>query len=341
MRKSILVLTATICLFFLSCTTGYHVLTQENTPDFLYTVKTDTEISILTWNIGYAGLGKNAEFITDGGKSIISSTKKQVIKNLDAIKIFFSRYPADIFLIQEMALPSNVNRFVNVYEKITEDMPSYWASYSPKVAVVFPPVNVNVGGSVLSRIEPFSVERLELPLEDDGIMGIKQKHHLLIVRFYVASMPNELVVVNVHLSAFDENAKTRRNQLKTLNDFIRKEYFSGNYVICGGDWNLVLDRTSFPYTTEEKYLFWVHNLPNWFPPKGWKKATDPSEPTVRSLERPYIKNENYTTIIDGFILSPNVKMLEVKTINREFASSDHNPVRLKIKLIPAKKIKKS
>ena len=83
MRKSILVLTATICLFFLSCTTGYHVLTQENTPDFLYTVKTDTEISILTWNIGYAGLGKNAEFITDGGKSIISSTKKQVIKNLD------------------------------------------------------------------------------------------------------------------------------------------------------------------------------------------------------------------------------------------------------------------
>ena len=323
----------TLCLFLTSCATGYKVMIRETISEYPNTkVKTDTEISILTWNIGYAGLGESADFITDGGKSIVPSTKKQVLKNLESIKTFLSRCQADIFLIQEMAFPSNVNRFVNVYEEITEKLPSYWASYSPKLAVAFPPVNVNVGGAILSRIEPFSIERMELPLEDKGIIGVKQKHHLLIVRYYVAYMLEELVIVNVHLSAFDENAATRRKQLKTLNEFIRKEYKAGNYVICGGDWNFVLDRSRFPYTTEEKYLFWVHNLPKWFPPKGWKKATDPSEPTVRSLEKPYMKNENYTTIIDGFFVSPNVELIGVKTINREFKSSDHNPVQVTIKL---------
>ena len=97
----------------------------------------------------------------------------------------------------------------------------------------------NVGGAILSRIEPFSIERMELPLEDKGIIGVKQKHHLLIVRYYVAYMLEELVIVNVHLSAFDENAATRRKQLKTLNEFIRKEYKAGNYVICGGEITIV------------------------------------------------------------------------------------------------------
>ncbi|HEB30381.1 MAG TPA: hypothetical protein ENI15_05835 [Spirochaetes bacterium] len=334
MRVIRLVFILALCWSFISCINGYNVVTRDpsTASQPAPSINANSEISILIWNIGYAGLGANTDFITDGGKKIISSSKKQVKKNLKSIKTFLRGYPAEIILIQEMALPSNVNRFVNIYEEITNIFPSYWSSYSPKVDIVFGPVTVNVGGSILTRFEPISVERMELPLEEKGVTRVKQKHHLLIARFYISGLSSELVLVNVHLSAFDENAAIRYKQLKALNKFIRKEYDTGNYVICGGDWNLVLDGAMFPYTTEEKYLFWVYNLPPWFPPAGWKKAADPSAPTVRSLERPYIKNENYTTIIDGFVMSPNVELIGVKTINREFSSSDHNPVQVKIKL---------
>ena len=40
-------------------------------------------------------------------------------------------------------------------------------------------------------------------------------------------------------------------------------------------------------------------------------------------------------VIDGFILSPNVQLDEVKVLDEGFANSDHNPVSLQVTLIPA------
>jgi hypothetical protein len=37
-------------------------------------------------------------------------------------------------------------------------------------------------------------------------------------------------------------------------------------------------------------------------------------------------------IIDGFILSPNVTLLSVETLNLEFVNSDHNPVVMQVML---------
>jgi exonuclease III len=33
-------------------------------------------------------------------------------------------------------------------------------------------------------------------------------------------------------------------------------------------------------------------------------------------------------VIDGFIVSPNVEVLSVQTIDLDFKNSDHNPVKL-------------
>jgi len=59
----------------------------------------------------------------------------------------------------------------------------------------------------------------------------------------------------------------------------------------GGDWNHRLIKTDFPTTTEEKFLFWIHNLPEDFTPNGWQWALDENVPTVRTLEHSYIINE--------------------------------------------------
>jgi len=47
---------------------------------------------------------------------------------------------------------------------------------------------------------------------------------------------------------------------------------------------------------------------------------------VRTLHKPYVEGENYTTIIDGFAYSPNVQLLRIETIDQGFQISDHHPV---------------
>ena len=48
-------------------------------------IKKSQSLSVLTWNIGYASLGKEADFFMDGGKSIFPKSKNQVHNNLDNI----------------------------------------------------------------------------------------------------------------------------------------------------------------------------------------------------------------------------------------------------------------
>ena len=41
---------------------------------------------------------------------------------------------------------------------------------------------------------------------------------------------------------------------------------------------------------------------------------------------------NYTTVVDGFLVSANIKA-EAENIDVDFAYSDHNPVKLEFELI--------
>jgi endonuclease/exonuclease/phosphatase family metal-dependent hydrolase len=50
------------------------------------------------------------------------------------------------------------------------------------------------------------------------------------------------------------------------------------------------------------------------------------------VDRPYVKGITGTTIIDFFVVSPNVEILSVKTLGNNFAWSDHQPVLMKVRL---------
>ena len=82
----------------------------------------------------------------------------------------------------------------------------------------------------------------------------------------------------------------------------------------------------FPHTTEAKYLTWVHPFPREAIPSGWTVVADPSHATVRTNERPYRTGENYTGVIDGFIVSPNVETLAVRGYDLGFVATGHQPV---------------
>jgi len=44
------------------------------------------------------------------------------------------------------------------------------------------------------------------------------------------------------------------------------------------------------------------------------------------FQRPYVRGENFTTAIDGFVISPNVRAESVRTRDLDFQFSDHPPV---------------
>jgi len=91
-------------------------------------------------------------------------------------------------------------------------------------------------------------------------------------------------------------------------EYAQKEYEIGKYVVVGGDWNYEFTRPGRPTTTSEEFLFWIHLFPYKELPTGWHVAIGQRIPSVRTNERPYIKNENFTTVIDGFISNEELKL---------------------------------
>ncbi len=44
------------------------------------------------------------------------------------------------------------------------------------------------------------------------------------------------------------------------------------------------------------------------------------------------KGENFTAVIDGFLVSDNIEVISVKAHSMDFKNTDHNPVNMKFKL---------
>jgi endonuclease/exonuclease/phosphatase family metal-dependent hydrolase len=283
------------------------------------------ELAVLSWNLGFGGLGEGAEFYPDGGKRFIPSSRADVGRYVRGIGEHIAKAEADLFLLQEAARPSAVNRRADLLAALEQSLPGRWRAWSPEVEVAFP--RVAVGMALFAPGPPRRVERLELP-------GGKrwQRYHLLVARFPLAEESGELVLADVHLSAFDPKAELRHRQLEAVTDFALAEYGRGGHVVLGGDWNLLLAETRFAHTTEERFLFWLHPLPADFPPAGWRLAADERVASVRTLERPFRTGENYTAVIDGFLVSPNVTVLEVRTDELGFRFSDHQPVMVRLRL---------
>ena len=63
------------------------------------------------------------------------------------------------------------------------------------------------------------------------------------------------------------------------------------------------------------------------------KQRDELTPSCRNADEPYNKATTFVTMVDGFIISDNVKLNEVEAVDNGFLYSDHNPVDMKFQLI--------
>lgn len=292
----------------------------------LRSLETDA-LSVTTWNLGYAGLGAESDFSVDGGKNYLPPSAGVTRKNLAGISRELGTTRADVVLLQETARASLLTRGADSVAAAAKALDGRDNAFSADFATRLLPPPFAARHGLLSSVGVSGAERqiVPLPLEPQYILGMTQRrYHLHVIR--LPAPGGGWTVIDVHLSAFDEGANVRLEQLRAVIAFARSEFEQGRRVIIGGDWNYEFHRPARPYTTEEKYLFWVHPFPYEELPEGWSVAIDRDTPSVRTNERPYRKGENFTTVIDGFVISPNVRTLSVKARDLDFQFSDHQPI---------------
>ena len=130
--------------------------------------------------------------------------------------------------------------------------------------------------------------------------------------------------------------KTHVNYPMLFND-MKAEYDKGNYCVCGGDFNhdFTGDSTIVLGGGNISDFGWAQPFPASLLPEGIHQCLDYDDPelipTCRNCDVPY-GPDCQTFVLDGFVVSENVKPIELHNINAEFNFSDHNPVVMKFSL---------
>ena len=67
-------------------------------------------------------------------------------------------------------------------------------------------------------------------------------------------------------------------------------------------------------------------------PKDWKWAYDKTVPTCRSVADTLDYGVTPVSLIDFYLVSPNIEIVSVEGKNLKFEHSDHNPVLMTLRL---------
>jgi endonuclease/exonuclease/phosphatase family metal-dependent hydrolase len=294
---------------------------------------------VLSWNIGYAGLGKEMDFFYEGGTRV-RPKKEEFRRYLSGIQSFLTeQHSVDFVFLQEVDRKAKRSYSFDEVEEISKILADHCYSFGKNYECRFVPLPfdkpmgvVKSGIVTFSRYTPVKSERIGFGTTFPWPKQLFFLQRCFIVFKFNLRNGKELVMINTHNSTFDKGGELRKKELLKLKLYMLEEYKKGNYVVTGGDWNnnpVGFSEQEIKSADAVKTI--VPIIPSDFLP-GWKFVFDPKFPTNRDVDGPYIKGKTKTTIIDFFILSPNVELVSVKTIETGFKFSDHQPVFVKIHL---------
>lgn len=302
------------------------------------TLKTGEEFSVLSYNTGYAALSKEEDFFMDGGKKVQPESKQLVETNLEGITNTLKKEKADIYFLQEVDVNSKRSYYINqqeYYEDALQIPGNFACNFKCDfVPYPLPPIGKVTSGLVtMTDYKVTDATRIALPESFKWpVKTCNLKRCMLEERIPISGTDKELVLVNFHLEAYD-SGEGKIAQSKMLAAKLKEEYEKGNYVIAGGDFN---------QTFEGMDTYPIHDKDSWVPGKvsadeleeGFSFAVSDNAPTCRLLNSPYSGNyeESQVYVIDGFIVSDNIEVLNVENIDTQFEFTDHQPVKLNVKL---------
>ena len=302
----------------------------------------NTEYKLLSWNVGFFGMDKNIDFFMDGGKMVFPISQKQVEENISKAIEEIKKENPDIINLQEVDKYSKRTGFMDQVKILNEKFKqnSIFA-YNMKVKFVpypIPPLGqMETGIYSSSKKEILNPERHQLPIAFKYPVRLSNFKRAFTVSYSnINGSDKKLVLLNAHLDAYDdEKSGFKKKQTEEILNFMKKEREKGNYVILSADFNQNLkmlnkdEMEKIPSNLWRASNFDTELLSDKF------KLLHPNENTARLNNKPYKKgSENtYYYIIDGFVVSDNIKVNEIKVNDLDFQNSDHNPVVLKFELI--------
>ncbi len=307
---------------------------------------TGDQLTLMSWNVGYGALGDNADFFMDGGKMVKSADEDRVRENLERIMSDIEGVNPDIMLLQEVDRSSARSYRIDECRMIRDRFTGYESSYGINHKASFVPYPIPPLGKLDAGVMTFtdshveSARRIQLPIPFKWpIRTINLKRCVVETRIPIyddnsEETGKELVLFNLHLEAYDDG-EGRAAQTRMLADLLNEERGKGNYVIAGGDFNQSFspeDREAYP-AQPGKWQPGVMEKDRFG--EGWIFLMDREPPSCRSLDQVYEGADHDSFqyyLIDGFILSDNIQVEEMKNLDLEFRNSDHNPVLLRISL---------
>ena len=255
-------------------------------------VRVGERLDVLTFNTGYCGLGRDQDFFMDGGSMVRPESEEIIRENMNGILSELARQNADVYLLQEVDFDSYRSYYVN-----QADTYRHGLSLNMAVAYNFKCDFVPFPWPPLRKVE-------------SGLVSFTG--------------------LNVTQATYDDG-EGKRAQTEQLMQIIAAEYRNGNYVIAGGDFNQTFEgANTFPILKEDNWQPGI--LYNSDLPAGFSYVFDASKPTCRLLDKPYDGDRENAQmyVIDGFIVSDNLKVNLIQTVDLNFQYSDHNPVLLQV-----------
>ena len=301
-------------------------------------------LRIVSWNIGYGALGDNADFFMDGGKGVKTADRARVQENMNGIIGELQALEPDAILLQELDRDSMRSSHIDETALLKEAFPQMVSSFANNFRVAFipypiPPIGkVDSGLFTLSSLPVTQAERIQLPCPFSWpLRTINLKRCLQVMRAPVSGSSKELVLINLHLEAYDEG-EGKIAQTNMLKEIMLNEINKGNYVIAAGDFNQTFSNTdvSMYPCLEGMWESGIIDTGDFGSELDF--YSDNTVPTCRSLDRVLIdaadKDPQHFQyyMLDGYIVSSNVEVKEVKTLDLGFKNSDHNPVVMRFEL---------
>lgn len=303
--------------------------------------KTNTEYSVLTYNIGFCAYLPDFGFFMDGGSESRAKSKQSVLDTLDSVNELIGRLNPDFIMLEEVDERATRSYKVNQREYFESSFLSYDGVYAQNYdsSYLFYPIFKPHGKSKAGMLtfSKFNVKqnaiRRSLPIEDSLMRFFDLDRCYSVVRVAVEG-GKELVLFTAHLSAYTSDGKIADEQIKMLTSEMQAEYEKGNYVICGGDFNKdLLGNSEEIFGRSGEGQTWAQPFPTKFlEDKNLSLVSSLNEqnplPSCRNADGPY-NGEQFVLTVDGFIVSSNVTVNSCYIADGSFIYSDHNPVMMK------------
>ena len=310
-------------------------------------VSVGTTYTVVTQNLGFGAYTPEFTFFMDGGTESWAKSKDSVIDCINKGAANVKSFSPDFVFFQEVDTDSTRSYHVDQSELLAEAYANYMYTEAVNYHssfLMYPITQPH--GFANSEIMTFSNVQIEKGVRCSLPISTGLSKFLDLDRCYsksyvkVAGGDKYLVLYNIHSSAYGGSDAIRTAQMKKLFDDMQAEYQSGNYCVCGGDFN-----HDFTGDSKKKLNPGMDIRDDY----GWAQAFPADlladynisqcitysdaelQPTCRDCDIPY-KEGNFTVIVDGFLITDNVQCVDVWNRYNGFEYSDHAPVQLDFKL---------